>query len=1350
MKGIEEDGAEDVHVHEVDVEMPPPPRPVLMRGGSTRGGSTRGAGPSRRGLVKQTSLARLNENPAEADEAIRNVEEQDKQNDVKALNLIREQGSSPAGEVVVDHGKNKELNYLTHAHVKAIEEGRFIYDPDLVQSVVDIGARLANLDHYVSERPFARKGSFQRVADDSEVRYIDARMTEALLSDVEDFLQVISKMIHKMEFLQEYHSDTHLQIMQEAQGKASNQTSPTAFTWSSIAWRQLVYLLDSGRSLLGRKLYPAHYKRSIDRKSQHPAPRTYSLPHMFEKNNRLRQYGAIFDASLEVANLGTDIVFVFSSLLPLVGTSSESLFYVSIAALGLTFFLRLLIGLWDRHLVDWKDKRRVQKYFFGLLVALVEPNSGFNDLVKESYKVKESLGFNIIGDAVGSFVKDPIATQAKADYKAARMSILTAAVLLVQDIPQIVVEMLYILNFQGGHFEYVYWFALATSILSAARQVIEALQLLGDIPGLRNLVLLRHLVFNPNNDMDKRVVKALEKNREIEGTISAGDDNEVEFSDGHRLVSKALTEFFDYERTTKQNWCSHVLIWAANWLMKILLAPVTLGVSLLWDPSIQSSRESFKHFRDTLSESIVFEGKPFDLVKTEQAGDAEETTDTSPRFTDFMCGSILGGKTTRSVSPTPNLNEWPIFAPLFARMNTRTLYKSIRSLELTDCVSINDSIISLVAAKCPNLQNLNLSFCVDVTDTGLRAFETHKCLALGSVVLDGCVQVTDTGVGSITRCAARNLWRLSLRDLPRLTENVLKHIGDHCTNIRSLNLDVDVVFREHGLGGGNFLLIRNSDALIGLMKRCGSTLRTLRLSNVLGQSLTTDHEWNQFVEHVSPYIRSLSLAGSPAVTGDRLEKLTDRTPFLRELRLSCAKNLETADCLLENTPSLTVLSLGGTRVSLDEANDFFLSKWMPDIEVVQIDHPSQLLKFYTTQLDGQLRALSNYNARPSVRNADGHLAICFPLSCCSESGAQQGAVQDLDVYDAANDKEGIFDDHVEEISKLHNELKKGTLANMLVYNEQPATAALALVVGLVDYVRRIRARKQLSTAEFFDWKAELEDRELDRGAKLIDDMKRMLSEARERRSLHIAPVYRPIKPPFVALNSFGIMSTRRLNLNIDFADNTYEFICSDVFEPVFTLADQGEANPTKLKGNISPFSAVTVSKGDNKITRLLQRYWCIPPSARFYCWAYPLKGLDANKLDWLQNQRYEDTTRRFLQFGGYLYFDANMHFVAASALTVGTTLSFNGPFKLPEESIARLDAEERWQRVTIPTLMPLDGPYTEFCYIFSGETVLPKTLRQRHCQHGCFAYRFTYDDGRSLAYLYSLTTVIDVFLPEEA
>ncbi|GBG33580.1 F-box/LRR-repeat protein 2 [Hondaea fermentalgiana] len=1271
---------------------------------------------------------------------------------------------------------DKQRPFFTHEHVREIEKGAFLYDPMLVQSVVDVGKRLANLDHYISDGD--EHNLPMEHPQKNQIRYIDSRMTEVLLNDLEDFLQVISKMLNKMEYLREVYTSKHVEIMQAAKDAQATKERETnsqqehqvqddshnaprfPFLW--WVWSIVTsFFLGIGDALwwnFNMVFLPSWFKGRLNRKYKHIAPRVYAIPHTFLKRRRQRVYGATFDAFLEVTNLGSDFAFLVIQLRPLLGTANEFLFVVSLAALILTFALRFLIGLWEWRMVDWKNKTRKRKYLLGVLLAIIEPNTGFNDLVKESFKTRESLSYNVVGDTVDTFVKDPIATQAKADFKAAQMSILTTFVLLIQDIPQIVVEFIFILTFEGGNFEFVYWLALISSLVSAGRQLIEAVELLHDVPGLRNIIHARHLVLEADYDIDLKISRALgiaedNQHRRAPDTKPFSDagtyDGGVEFRKGETLVAKTLCQYFNFDYSFYN--CGYRVMggvrrafWLLETVIKVALAAPTLGRSLLWELPNLASYKANAHYFKYLQKRVVVEGKPLDdigfAVTNRFAHHVYHVANTFAQGVSFLVSSML----------------WPLNWLLFERMDSRTLFRSIRSLDLTDCISTSDEVLKVISAMCPNLQNLNLSFCVDITDKGLWYFRYNRCITLGSVVLDGCIEITNEGVGHVIKSSKRSLWRLSLRDLPRLQVEVLDDIAKYCTALRSLNLDVDALYKNQHKDA--FLSIQESETskpLIELVKRC-SSLQTLKLGNVLAWDDRPLKDWKEFANEVNPYIRVLSLEGAKSFTDECLGELSAKTRFLRELRLSGASKLESATCLEEHCRSLQTISLGETIVPLDQADTFFESVKMPDVEVAQIDHPRILSSFYLEQLDLQLKQydadlqLEHYDA---ISTSSQKSALCWP---CETSHS----IEEID--DSSLHQNDKVSSSIQKIREKRKEL--GEFAELVKeYDSKISVLFLSMIVSLIDFARRARSRNELAPEARGYLYPDMEDRDCDQCEKLLDMVSNVLKHRGKFQDSSKSPwdplagivneialfLLTPTYSPVVALPTFAIMPTRRLNLKIDFKWNKYEFISPDSFDSIYTLWKSQDPVVSRMTGAISKIWPISVRTPDASNTRLLQRFWYIPPEARYFCYAFPLENLDTG-LDWFEKLRYDDAVLRFLHFGGFLYFDEQQHFVSASALTTGIALSFNGPYKLPKRSMAKLDKGKRWSKVTMKLSKPEDVTEVDFCFVFGGELVLRKALRKL-CPHGGFAYRYHFPKKQEkpcLGVFYALAPVRDVFLRE--
>lgn len=1327
-------------------------------------------GDTRQTLQKTPSFHQLE--PSESE--VKEVLQKSKADDRRLHSILRSKATT-------DNDNDEE--YITHVHLKAIEDGKFLYDPKLIEAAVDIGTRLANLDHYVT----------QGGAKCIKGRYLNQRMSEIMLNDLEDFMHIVSKLTERIEFLQEYHEESHCEIASRYKNRDKTYKPIVGF------WAYLCESISSGFHsavwFVGMGFVPRKFVKHFEKKYGLPMPRVITLPHEFEKRQRQDLYGAILDALLEVANMVSDMLFVFTELIVLVKTSWAYLFWISIGAFALTFFGRLCIGVSMRKHVDWKDPKRVRKYFFGLVVAIIEPNSGFNDFVRLSFKDQESLGQSIIGESVGSFIKDPIATQAKADYMAARMSILTAVVMLVQDIPQIIVEFLYITSYEHSTFGVVYWVALITSLLAATRQIAESYNLLQDIPMLRNLVLARHLVLNPNADdtfriandtyedkdhgRPRRATRTGEPNNDEDSPETASFppnnagrerggpgpgrrrssggkyfQNRARRSD--QSVKSALLKFFDWDPfNAPETTCC---LFVTSWLLKLVMAPITLGLSLTWSSASMYSWTAFKHFRDTLNGTLVMEGEPFPIVKIDAKVSSKPESSHNQRGFNPLKRFLSRDTGVKRVQNGINFDEG-ILSFTFSRMDHIGLFKCIRTLELTDCISVDDQVLQLVARKCPSLQNLNLSFCSNVTDNGLKALRDEGCIALASITLDNCMKITDDGIEHIAKNSHRHLSRLSLRNLPELTELSLNHIGDNCPRLRELALDVDLIYKDVFIQEerDGFCSMKGS-TFAHLMTRCGSSLRSLHLDNI--NFKFKDSDFQEFIDSLSRFVRVLSLGGMESLSDSRLDALTMRTPFLRELRIADIPKIKNVSYFTENCPSLNIIGMNGTQVPWNTSTELWTM--LPDLEVLQLDHPNEKFWFWTHRvLPEKIRIYLGHNAnrlkkydklRQRLSKKSMFTASCFGRSTSNAETRITIADDGNTTADASevvhpairmHEEQNSICSQIEAINKILPRFKE-LYAGKLQYNNVPDMAILALVSDILDYVRRADYRLSFNSSDYKVWSSLVCEGELEHGTTLQSRLRAaVVSRSGEGEADSISS---SVPWPYISLSSFGVMSTRRLNIKIDFSKNEYEFICPDEFVDIFSLSLDNKF----LKGKISPLGEVNLHQVPGATRAGLQQFWFIPENARFYCWAYPVEGLDSSLLNFLEHQRYGDTVRRFLHYGGYLYFDADRHFVAASALTIGSALSFNGPFKLPDQTVELLGAEKRWQEVTIQGLIPEIAEKAYFCYIFQNETILPPVFNKTKNQFGGFAYRVDSKDPTKKydSYFYSLCNVLEV-IPDD-
>ena len=116
--------------------------------------------------------------------------------------------------------------------------------------------------------------------------------------------------------------------------------------------------------------------------------------------------------------------------------------------------------------------------------------------------------------------------------------------------------------------------------------------------------------------------------------------------------------------------------------------------------------------------------------------------------------------------------------------------------------------------------------------------------------------------------------------------------------------------------------------------------------------------------------------------------------------------------------------------------------------------------------------------------------------------------------------------------------------------------------------------------------------------------------------------------------------------------------------------------------------------------------------------------------------------QRLLAHGGFLYFSKEREFISASALTIGSAFSFNGPHHLSNRTSRALESAQRWQPVTIDELVPLryvdragkqaSVEAMEFSFVFPNEFARWEPALARHNLHGGFAYRVAVKDVKDV------------------
>lgn len=106
----------------------------------------------------------------------------------------------------------------------------------------------------------------------------------------------------------------------------------------------------------------------------------------------------------------------------------------------------------------------------------------------------------------------------------------------------------------------------------------------------------------------------------------------------------------------------------------------------------------------------------------------------------------------------------------------------LQYLDLTDCVSVQDSGLMIIVQNCPQLAYLYLRRCIQITDAGLK-FVPSFCSGLRELSVSDCTNLTDFGLYELAKLGA-TLRYLSVAKCDRVSDAGLKMIARKCYKLR--------------------------------------------------------------------------------------------------------------------------------------------------------------------------------------------------------------------------------------------------------------------------------------------------------------------------------------------------------------------------------------------------------------------------------------------------------------------------------------------------------------------------------------------------------------------------------------
>lgn len=123
-----------------------------------------------------------------------------------------------------------------------------------------------------------------------------------------------------------------------------------------------------------------------------------------------------------------------------------------------------------------------------------------------------------------------------------------------------------------------------------------------------------------------------------------------------------------------------------------------------------------------------------------------------------------------------------------AEAASATLFKMLpyaRTVDLSNAVPLDDSVVLALGMSCPKLDSVNLKGSRYLTDKSV-SFLAEKCMGLKSINLDGCSKLTDASLQAIAKCSGDKLLALNLDNLPFVSDLGIGSIAELCPNLRHL------------------------------------------------------------------------------------------------------------------------------------------------------------------------------------------------------------------------------------------------------------------------------------------------------------------------------------------------------------------------------------------------------------------------------------------------------------------------------------------------------------------------------------------------------------------------------------
>jgi len=186
---------------------------------------------------------------------------------------------------------------------------------------------------------------------------------------------------------------------------------------------------------------------------------------------------------------------------------------------------------------------------------------------------------------------------------------------------------------------------------------------------------------------------------------------------------------------------------------------------------------------------------------------------------------------------------------------------AIEELCLQDCQKLTDESLKHISLGLSNLKKINLSFCISVTDTGMKSLA--RLPSLNHLNVRSCDNVSDIGIGYLSE-SSHKLKELDVSFCANITDASLRHIA---TGIQSLK----------------FLAMTTCTITDDGLRRISKTVTDIETLNISQCTAITDAGILSLCESLTN-LMFLDLYGCPKLTISAIETVR-KSPNLKQLNL---------------------------------------------------------------------------------------------------------------------------------------------------------------------------------------------------------------------------------------------------------------------------------------------------------------------------------------------------------------------------------------------------------------------------------------------------------------------------------